>query len=678
MWHERSGGTVIGEIGRSPDILNKALLAEQLYEKMALIRCLEEVLLELFTNGELFGTTHTCIGQEAIAVATMAHVEEGDFVFSSHRGHGHYIAYGAPLDKLVAEIMGRKTGVCGGRGGSQHLNYRKFYTNGVQGGIVAHATGAALAEMLQGSGGIAFVFIGDGTLGEGLVYESLNFASLWSIPVLYILENNRYAQSTPIHLGVSGSIINRPKSFGIEADEVESNDALLLYEIFKERAAWVRGRRAPFFQIVHTYRQAPHSKGDDYRDRVEIELWRQKDPLLILGQQIPEDRRKFLDKNAQKQVKEAVEFARSSPFPLVHDVDVDNPKLISPPGRGVAFPKGQGRVTVVQILNQALHDLMELNERVVVIGEDLLDPYGGAFKVTRGLSTKFPGRVLSTPISEAGIIGLSVGLALQGMRPIAEIMFGDFMALCADQLLNHAAKYRWMFNNQVRVPLVVRTPMGGRRGYGPTHSQSIEKMFMGIPGLAVVSPSHLHDPGELLKRATLECEDPVLFVENKLLYSLRLLVPSRGRVGAFFIRSTDSRFPTIHLSLAEFNSPDATIITYSANLVFAMEAAETLLLHYEILTDIIVPSLISPVPLEEIKGFYRNSRVLTTLEEGTERLGWGAEIITALEIDRSSYSGKRKYQRFAAANCSLPSSKPLELGLLPNLEAIVNGIRSLV
>ena len=180
--------------------------------------------------------------------------------------------------------------------------------------------------------------------------------------------------------------------------------------------------------------------------------------------------------------------------------------------------------------------------RVVVLGEDILDPYGGAFKVTKGLSTKFPDRVLTTPISESAIVGLASGMAIRGLRPIAELMFGDFMMLAGDQLVNHAAKFQWMYNDQVRVPMVVRAPMGARRGYGPTHSQSIEKHFMGAPGLWLVAPSVIGNPGELLMTAVAS-DQPVVFIESKTCYS-RALVTDVAGMTQTVIADDASPFPT--------------------------------------------------------------------------------------------------------------------------------------
>ena len=175
-------------------------------------------------------------------------------------------------------------------------------------------------------------------------------------------------------------------------------------------------------------------------------------------------------------------------------------------------------ITTVESLNQGLHRAFAEDERVYMLGEDILDPYGGAFKVTRGLSSAYPERVLTTPISEAGITGLATGMAMRGLRPVVEIMFGDFLPLIADQIINHMAKFRWMYNEQVRVPLVIRTPMGGRRGYGPTHSQTLEKLFLGIPGIKTLALTSLENPGQQLYNAILKEDNPILFIENKLLY----------------------------------------------------------------------------------------------------------------------------------------------------------------
>jgi pyruvate/2-oxoglutarate/acetoin dehydrogenase E1 component len=174
--------------------------------------------------------------------------------------------------------------------------------------------------------------------------------------------------------------------------------------------------------------------------------------------------------------------------------------------------------TVLESLNAALHQAFSEDERVYLIGQDILDPYGGAFKVTKGLSKAYPSRVLTTPISEAGMVGIASGMAMRGLLPIVEIMFGDFLTLAADQIINHMTKFRWMYNDQVRVPVVIRSPMGGRRGYGPTHSQTLEKLFLGSPGLRILAPTSFGDPGQLLRQAIFDPEEPILFVENKLLY----------------------------------------------------------------------------------------------------------------------------------------------------------------
>jgi TPP-dependent pyruvate/acetoin dehydrogenase alpha subunit len=257
--------------------------AAGLMHEMLRIRLFEEQALEEFSRGRLFGTTHTCIGQEADAVGVIGVLRRSDVVFSNHRGHGHYLAHGGSMHALAAELMGRSTGVSGGLGGSQHLHFPGFYSNGVQGGIVPCAVGMALAEKRRNSGAIIAVFLGDGTLGEGVVYESLNIASLWRLPVLFVVENNRYAQTTPLSANFAGDFSLRFKAFGIDIDELDTTDVIVISKAATLAVSSVRELGAPRAMLLNTYRLSPHSKGDDFRDPAEIEHFRQFDPINLLG-----------------------------------------------------------------------------------------------------------------------------------------------------------------------------------------------------------------------------------------------------------------------------------------------------------------------------------------------------------------------------------------------------------
>jgi pyruvate/2-oxoglutarate/acetoin dehydrogenase E1 component len=327
--------------------------------------------------------------------------------------------------------------------------------------------------------------------------------------------------------------------------------------------------------------------------------------------------------------------------------------------------------TVLDRLNFALHQAMENNERVYVLGEDILDPYGGAFKVTRGLSTKFPGRVLTTPISEAAIAGVASGMAMRGLRPVAEIMFGDFTTLIADQLVNHASKFRWMYNDQVRVPIVVRTPMGGRRGYGPTHSQSVEKMFLGVPGLKVVAPNTLGDPADLLAAAIAE-DDPVLFIEHKLLYTRPLVEPGKGDLIDFHVQKTGSVYPAFTLLPAV--STQITIASYGYNFELVRAAALDLMMEHEIFVEIVLFSQLSPFDLETLFLSLGRTRNLLTVEEGTLSLGWGAEVV-ARSVEKLNGLHVR---RVAALDLPIANAKNLEDSILPSVQGIVNAALELV
>jgi pyruvate/2-oxoglutarate/acetoin dehydrogenase E1 component len=327
-------------------------------------------------------------------------------------------------------------------------------------------------------------------------------------------------------------------------------------------------------------------------------------------------------------------------------------------------------INVLSSLNSALHKMLSEDPRVVVLGEDILDPYGGTFKVTKGLSDRFPGRVLTTPLSEAGFTALAAGMAIRGLRPVVEIMFGDFLMLAADQIVNHIGKYRWMYNDQVRVPLVVRTPMGGRRGYGPTHSQTLEKHFIGAPGWHVVAPSPFHEPGALLYRAALEDDDPVLFIENKSMYSRPVReAPLDGRLGDFHARSTTGRYPTVTLSFDAFCRADVTLVAYGGMAELAAATAEQLLMREEIFCEVVVPSNLSPVNLEPILESLRRTGKLVVCEEGTQTGGWAAELIAALS-SRAFELFQAPPLRVAAKDLPIANTSTLETAILPQLEDI--------
>jgi pyruvate/2-oxoglutarate/acetoin dehydrogenase E1 component len=335
----------------------------------------------------------------------------------------------------------------------------------------------------------------------------------------------------------------------------------------------------------------------------------------------------------------------------------------------------------VESLNAALHDLMGSDPSVVVLGEDILDPYGGAFKVTKGLSSAYPGRVLTTPISESAITGFASGMALRGLRPVMEIMFGDFLTLCADQIVNGACKFSWMYNGKVTVPLVIRTPMGGRRGYGPTHSQTLETLFLGVPGLRIVAPSHYHDPGALLRNVVTSSTGPVLFIESKTLYPQQLLTPdSGGKAGDFFvsaIRNQDPAFPSMSLRVSRDEQPQATLLAYGAMAPLAVEAAINVFMREELLVEVILPSSVKPLPLADILPAVQRSGAVVIAEEGVRTAGWGAEL--AAQIYESAYASLRApVRRIGAHDCPIPSSKTLEDQVLPQVRDIEDALYSLV
>jgi len=286
-----------------------------LYKTMLVIRRFEERLLAEFSAGKLAGTTHTYIGQEADAAGIFHHTDPDDVVFSSHRCHGHFLAYGGDPYRLAAELMGKSTGLVGGRGGSQHIQWRNFYSNGIQGGIVPVATGMAMAEKVRRTGKIVLVFIGDGTLGEGAFYESLNIASLWKLPILFVLENNGYAQTTPVEKGVAGSIAGRFSAFGVPIWERDTTDVLQIASAAQEAVGYVRSEIGPGCLLLKTFRFSAHSKGDDPRSPEELARLRAFDPLDLHSPRISAAERAGAESEVSAIIEDAFRRAESDSFP---------------------------------------------------------------------------------------------------------------------------------------------------------------------------------------------------------------------------------------------------------------------------------------------------------------------------------------------------------------------------
>lgn len=634
------------------------------YSLAFLIRGLEQRLLKLFSEGKLHGTVHTCIGQEWTGVALGAHLLPGDLLFSNHRGHGHYLALTGDVDGLVAEIMGRQTGTCGGRGGSQHLYHPKgFYSNGIQGGIVPVSAGLALALQLHCSPNIAVVCIGDGTLGEGAVYETLNLASQWSLPLLMVLENNLYAQSTHQNQTLAGDMEARFAAFGIQTDRADTWNPAGLIQAAGKAVASVRRERRPYFLRVDTYRLAAHSKGDDHRDPREVRDYTDKDPLNVFLRDHPAEACVYVEQ-ADRQIDAAVAKAEQSPWCEAADSAGQDscPDPHPPRWRRVELDTKE---RVVTRIHDALRRNMTRDSRIILLGEDIEAPYGGAFKVTQSLSRDFPGRVRNTSISEAAIVGIGNGLALRGFHPVCEIMFGDFITLAFDQFLNHAAKFQYMYKDQVRVPLIVRAPMGGKRGYGATHSQSLEKHFLGIPSTRVLAIHHRMDPGLFYDRLFETIDHPTLVIENKILYGTRV---DDSAPGGFDLQQTEETWPVTRLRPRGL-VPELTLLCYGGMLPEAEKAVEMLFDQYEVVAELICPLCLYPLdPWPIAESVQQNGRLLI-VEEGQEFAAYGSEVVAQL-VEKAPEC-LIELRRLGPPRHPIPSCGPLEKELLPGANHIV-------
>jgi 2-oxoisovalerate dehydrogenase E1 component len=591
------------------------------------IRAFETRLLTLFAEGRIRGTVHTCLGQELLATIVVDHMEDQDVLFGGHRAHGYFLAKSEDYIGLMREILGKANGVSNGVGGSQHLHWKNFYTNGVQGGLMPIAVGAssALKE------GIAIAVIGDGTLGQGVLYESLNVASLQQLPMLVIIEDNGISQSTPQQQAMAGDLLARFEAFGWHTFSGTDLELDELVTQIQNATSYVRTSRKPAALRLETRRLGPHSKGDDNRPSHELEALSNVDLLnraIEASETLAEeweDAQEFIENLVQQVLTE--QPAQLNP----HDQrDVDVLRETDP--WKLSVQADTQPVTIRGQTQWALHAALESNRDAWLIGEDvetlppgMEKPYSGAFGVSQDLSKHFDGRVRNFPISEQAIVGFAIGRALMGLPTIAEVMFGDFTTLIVDQVRQQASKLTGIYSERIQIPLVIRTPMGGRRGYGPTHSQSIEGLFLGIPNVIAFAVS----PFGIQKNLFLKLLNfglPVMLFENKDLYVLesRKSVPRPYEIHEPLTMRAPYRVSPSKLT------PQVTVVTYGYAAELVIRAVHKLAVEREIFADVLVFQVISPLDPADLAKSLTRTRKLLIVEEGIPSSGITSEVISQL------------------------------------------------
>lgn len=633
------------------------------------IRAVENSLYDLFGQGKLQGTIHTCIGQEFSGAMLGKYLRQNDFVTSNHRCHGHFIAATRDWRGLIDELVGNKDGVCAGIGSSQHLFAKNFLSNGQQGGLLPVAAGIALDRKTKNEAALVVSYLGEGTLGEGIVYETLNLDSLWNLPHILICENNFYSQSTPQFNSVAGQIAERARSFGVTTVKADTWDLVRFDHVLGEAMERCRTRSQPTFLTLSTYRLNPHSKGDDTRNPEEVAWFRERDPATIAVR----DYEHFgtLYKEFIAEAKDAIAQALAKPQLAPHHYLSDQLPRIAATDTTVwsALPgnPAEDRRTAQQ-LNSFYTGWMGRDQQAFFVGEDIEDPYGGAFKISKGLTTAFGDRVRTTPISEAAIAGIGIGLALTSRRVFVEIMFGDFITYAFDQIVNNASKIYNMYNQNLSCPVILRTPMGARRGYGPTHSQSLERFLIGIDNVCVVSLSSLAQVPVLLGGVErLQC--PVILLENKSDYTARTFAAPTG----YTIESDQSLLPTLCLH-PERAHATLTLVAYGGMARFLADDLLQIFDRTDFLPELLVPVALSPLNLSPIIESVRRTKRLIVIEEGAGYGSVGAELIAQLyehlgpHFTASRVSGKP---------VPIPSAQSLEAAALPSIEEVCVAVLAL-
>jgi len=682
---------------QAPGIV-KDLSREELLDilrRMWEIRLFEDKVYDLLGENIIKGASHLYAGEEAVAVGAVAALRDDDLITSTHRGHGHCHARGDSLaegpvakqehlNKMMAELCGRATGYCRGRGGSMHIadvQKGNLGATGIVGGNIPVATGAALSMKLQGEDRCVVCFFGDGASNTGNFHESLNMASAWTLPVVYVVENNLYGMSVPFEkVSATPDIAARATAYDMPGVVVDGMDPIAVYEAVSAALARARRGEGPTLIECKTYRWYGHSRSDPrkYRTKEEEQGWRDRDPVRVFARRLlqmdiaTQEELDAVEECAVQAIEAATAFALESPMPDPAEVEEDV-YVVSPPTPAEVEAERRLRERVRtdpsvpkkrywEAVRDAMREEMLRDPRVFVMGEDV-GLYGGAYGATRGLFDEFGReRVMDTPISEALIGGAAVGAAMTGMRPVAEIMYVDFTPLAMDQIANQGAKNRYMFGGKTAVPMVIRTEGGAGRSIAAHHSQSLEALWTHFPGIYVVMPATPYDAKGLLK-AAIRNDNPVMFIEHKMLYGVEGPVPEEDYV--------------VPLGVADVKreGSDVTIVSYSRMVLRALEAAEELA-KQGISAEVVDLRSLKPLDLETVVASVRKTGRIVGVTEAYKTGSYLSELFTL--VNEAAFDWlDAPMVRVTALDVPVPMSETLEDAAIPSVERIVKAAAGL-
>ncbi|MDH7484739.1 MAG: dehydrogenase E1 component subunit alpha/beta [Anaerolineae bacterium] len=671
--------------------------ALDLLRQMWEIRIFENTVYDLLGRNVIKGASHLYAGEEAVAVGAISVLRDDDLITSTHRGHGHCHARGAVLakteearqehlNKMMAELCGRATGYCRGRGGSMHIadvEKGNLGATGIVGGNIPVATGAGLAQKLLGTDRVVLCFFGDGAANTGNFHESLNLASLWDLPVVYIVENNLYGMSVPVEKATAKlDFADRACAYGIPGEVVDGMNVLAVREAVGRAVERARRGDGPSLIECQTYRWYGHSRSDPrvYRTKEEEAEWKSRDPipnfaaLLVEAGLATQEEVDALEAKAEEEIQKATEFALGSPTPPVEELELyvyapfkwtaeDYARERELRERCRAGGPGTRQIDFQQAIQEALREEMQRDPRVFLMGEDI-GVYGGAYGATKGLIHEFgPERVRDTPISEATIGGAAVGAAMCGLRPVAEIMYVDFTPLAMDQIANQGAKNRYMFGGKTIVPMVIRTEGGAGRSIAAHHSQSLEALWTHFPGIYVVMPSTPFDAKGLLK-AAIRDDNPVMFIEHKMLYSVKGYVPEEDYIIPYGVADVKRE------------GSDVTVVTYSRMVHRALEAAERLAAE-GVSVEVIDLRTLKPLDMETVAQSVKKTGRVVGVSEAYKTGSFISELATRIQEELFDWLDA-PVVRVCAADVPVPMSEPLEDAAIPNVNAIIAGIRQVL